>query len=345
MKKMISILLSVLLILPFGASFGIPSAAEATYAELWERKRAYETENRYVSLGMEYIVYVCYGDDYGEGGDNYGYGWAFILFTEQGKKLTYNYEKQFEVSKSENGYWLWRGVPIEGEPITDYWSWEDEYVFTCLELREWIETCYDKAYPGHSSPYRNVVQSLGVTADELKEAYRKMKEEPEFAREILSYMTDEEFAQFASYLKERDVPPDFVIEAACHDDDVEGEMLLAVPGNVYVKEWDCTISCCDIFPYPEVSMEELAKCNLTTDSFRLFMSDMEQKISRLLWHGDYTDEQGRNLIGRYEYLVSEMNRQLAAAETGDSAVQGVIVLALAIPALAATFILRRKKRI
>ena len=92
-------------------------------------------------------------------------------------------------------------------------------------------------------------------------------------------------------------------------------------------------------------MEELAKCDLTTDSFRLFMSDMEQKISRLLWHGDYTDEQGRDLIGRYEYLVSEMNRQLAAAETGDSAVQGVIVLALAIPALAATFILRRKKRI
>ena len=70
MKKMISILLSVLLILPFGASFGIPSAAEATYAELWERKRAYETENRYVSLGMEYIVYVCYGDDYGEGGND-----------------------------------------------------------------------------------------------------------------------------------------------------------------------------------------------------------------------------------------------------------------------------------
>ena len=35
----------------------------------------------------------------------------------------------------------------------------------------------------------------------------------------------------------------------------------------------------------------------------------------------------------------------AAKETGDGAVQGVIVLSLAIPALAATLILRRKRKI
>ena len=44
-------------------------------------------------------------------------------------------------------------------------------------------------------------------------------------------------------------------------------------------------------------------------------------------------------------LVKAQKEQLAAKETGDGAVYSAIVLALAIPALAATLFLRRKKRI
>ena len=344
MKKLISILLSTLLILPVIASFGITSAAETTFEDLWQKKVDYEKEWGYLSTGAEYIMYVCYGDDHGEGGDNYGYGWAFLLFTEQGRKLTY----QLELYLPQVSFLGYEIATIIGEDRVGE--------LTCLELKEMIYASYDQSSEAmettkyaHKSPYRNVVKTLGLTPEELKEAYRKMKEEPESARDVLSFMTDAEFASFADYLRDKDVPPDFVIEAACLADDVQAETLLAVPGNVYIPEMDLTASCLAFIKYYQIDIYDIVKCDLTTDSFVRLVADIERSIERFdkdaQYYSGMIDEYGNWPSDRFEILVKAQKAQLAAKETGDGAVQGITVLALAIPALAATLILRRKRKI
>ena len=47
---------------------------------------------------------------------------------------------------------------------------------------------------------------------------------------------------------------------------------------------------------------------------------------------------------KYEFLIEEQARQLSAAETGDGAVAGLWVVAIALPVLAVV-VIRKKKRI
>ncbi len=342
MKKFVSIVLSVLLILPVIASFGVGASAENTYEELWAEKIAYEKEDGFISLGeaSHCVVNVCYGDDFGEGGDAMGYGWAFLLFTEQGQKLTYRFIKNDY--PYEEGYNVWGS----------YWHWESEDAFVCVELKEMIESCENLdptfAPSARTAAYRNVVQTLGITSEELHEAYRKMREEPEYARNILSYMDDAEFAYISSCFKECRIPPNFVIEAACLADDDQAEMLLAVPGNVYIKERGYTIPCIDIyatFHGADTSVEEFKNFDLTTDSFDKFFADMESGDVVEGRFGPCLGKDGRTPKEKHEYLLAELDRQLAAKETGDSTVTSVLVLALAVPTLGALVWVKKKRRI
>ena len=121
--------------------------------------------------------------------------------------------------------------------------------------------------------------------------------------------------------------PDFAIEALYLEDDVVANNLLCQKWAVYFGDHlNCVVTDWEIGVGYLIQIDELATCDLTPD-----------------WVG--------NFIERYlnydnmPALQAAREAQLAAKETGDGAVQGVIVLALTIPALAATLIFRRKKRI
>ncbi len=340
MKKLFCILLSVLLLLPVIASFGVGAAAESTYEELWAEKIAYEKEDGFISLGeaSENVVNICYGDDFAEGGDSFGYEWGFLLYTEQGQKLTYQYENYRNEVVGYNISWGY-----------DYWDGEENRIITCTELREMIDSCMDLdpsfAEIAQTSCYRNVVQTLDITLEELRAAYRRMKEEPEYARKALSFMTDEEFKNYLSHGLRRTAPPDFVIEAACLADDDQAEMLLAVPGNVYIKERGYTISCMDIYYGADTRVEEFKKFDLTTDSFVKFFDDMGSSNTVEYRFGPIVGKDGRTPGEKHDYLLAEYNRQLKAAQTGDNAMTALWVIAFALPTLAAVVTVRRKRKI
>ncbi len=345
MKKTICILLTCMLVLIAMPMMSFASSA-STYQDLWAEKSAYEKEVGYISLGeaSENIVNICYGDDFSEGGDAMGYGWAFLLFTEQGQKLTYlRIEDDYPY---EEGYCVWNS----------YWGGTDSYdrgfVLVCVELKEMIESCQnlDPSFSENAQKacYRNVVQTLGITSEELHEAYRRMREEPEYARNILSYMDDDEFAYILDLFKTCRIPPNFVIEAACLADDDQAEMLLAVPGNVYIKERGYTIPCIDIydtFHGADTSVEEFKNFDLTTDSFDKFFADMESGDVVEGRFGPCLGKDGRTPKEKHEYLLAELDRQLAAKEAGDATVTSVFVLSLALSTLGALVLAKKKRKI
>ena len=84
----------------------------------------------------------------------------------------------------------------------------------------------------------------------------------------------------------------------------------------------------DLIEY-QLDVDILLECDLTSDAWGEFIEDNESYSN--YWGGKSIKE-----------LRAEREKQLAAKETGDGAVQGVTVLALAIPALAATLILYRR---
>ena len=84
MKKLISILLSTLLVLPLIASFGVYSAAESTYEELWAQKIEYEKKRG--GVGIQENHWAVY----------YEFPWRVLPYTEAGKKLTYVWQEYQE---------------------------------------------------------------------------------------------------------------------------------------------------------------------------------------------------------------------------------------------------------
>ena len=319
MKKLLSIVLSVLLILPILASFGVGVSAESDYEKLWAEKVAYEQEKGIIYTSGEYVVYICYGDDFGEGGDNYNeYGWAFLLYTEKGKELAY---RASEIDEGWSIFPMYIGINL-----------------VCDELRE---MCISNNTPKEleerwflkRSDYRYIVQSLGITSEELHEAYRKMREEPETARQTLSFLSDDEFEIYLKGLKRLTDPENFMIEAACMENDDQGEMLLAVPGNVYIKELGYSVSVQRIMSQT-MNKESFLDYDLTTESFVRFMDDLQTLAAKGWWKID---------ADKYEFLIEEQARQLSAAETGDNAVTALWVVALALPALAVVTLKRKRK--
>jgi hypothetical protein len=283
----------------------------STYKKLWnekmEREKSSFSNGLRFSVGSESFGPYIYGDYAGEGGSAWGYGFDFILFTKQGKKLSYifcdedNVYKLFDLDYSL--FWSYGplGVGYYCEEFWDMYAGELNGIDDATGL------------PRRESSYRNVVQALGISASELKEAYRRMKEEPEYARDVFPELTDEQFEAYAKYLKTLDVPPNFVIQAACMKNNEKAETLLNMPGMVYVKELGYSIWFGDIFMYSEISAEELIEFDLTTDSFSTLLKDMKnyfEKGNGYVMDVGMIDDKGRNAEQVLDVLLSEYDRQI-----------------------------------
>jgi hypothetical protein len=163
----------------------------------------------------------------------------------------------------------------------------------------------------------------------------------------LSFLTDEEFNSAkndAGTFAETDWPQE-IIDAICMEDEVEAYKILCKPFAIYVPEMERVMIAHELGNsryWRKVSVDDFATYDLTSDEMGAFLKTAYKYASG---EKDVDSRDARTGEEKLAYLEAAREAQLAAKETGDGAVQGVIVLAIAIPALAATLILRRKKRI
>ncbi len=313
-----------------------------SFKELWAEK--IRKEGVYSSTGLRYIA-SYYSSSFhcelgGEGGSVWGMGYDFILYTEQGQKLTYNYYTNDTSNR-------------KGAMFSSNWEYFGGKIYLCEELEEWFkEIDIDDEETGlytHKSRYRLIVQKLGLTADELREAYRKMMEEPEYARDILSELSDKEFKNYALHLKDCGVPANYIIEGACMKDDAKGEALLASPGVAYCKELGYSIDARAIFQYSYTPVEELFKYDLTTTSISTWMEDLNAYFEHYgdkgnLGNFGVNDSQGRTPRERFNVLYAEYERQMSQKpQTGEALY--LIPVALVSLTLGALVIYPRRRKI
>ena len=324
MKKLFSIVLSVLLILPIVTSFGLGSAAESTYEELWAEKVAYEK-----NFG------VTDGTSEGHWNLFYGFDCNFVLYTEKAKNLT------FEVSWDDHEL---------GKDILAYLG-EGKYLL-CNELWEVYHGTWKHNENGEScgpgpvySFVRKLVKALGLTREEVLRAYDKMKNEPESARAVLSFLSDEQFEEYVSYVKTIGKPTNFMFEAAFLEDDAEGESLLCKTGTVYFPELGYSLATTRLVGdtrSADFPIEMFLEFDLTSDEFGYYLANLRRYLSPNSY--DWIDyEEGDSPVDRLERLEAAREAQLAAAETGDNAVTALWVVALALPTLAVVTVKRKRK--
>ena len=327
MKRLFSVFVSIAMFLSLVAFFGVGAQAEIYDNELWQEKRAYEIAKGYVAVGAENFIHRHYMDQ------PETTTIPVILYTEQGRSLKYEFVKSYD-----------GGLDM----VSDYLS--GGYV-GCNEILEIRYSCYNAgAYEWVGiSMYRRVMQALGITSDELRQAYQTMKETPEVARELLPFLSDAQFEQFVEQTKQEEMPENFVIEAACMEDDDLGEALMCVPGSIYVLEWGGSVSMVELFSISCISngmhVELFDSVDMTTEAFGCFIEDVKTAFKRRphLFE-DVESPDGRTAKEKLEYLESAREAQLAAAKTGDGAVSALWVIALALPALTVVAV-KRKRRI
>lgn len=328
MKKLFCILLSLLLILPVIALFGVGAVAESTYEELWAEKIAYEKERG-----------VTDGTSEGHWNLFYGFDCNFVLYTEKAKNLT------FEMSWDDHEL---------GKDILAYLG-EGKYL-RCNELWEVYHGTWKHNENGEScgpgpvySFVRKMVKALGLTREEVLSAYDKMKNEPESARAVLSFLSDEQFEEYVSHVKTIGKPINFIFEAAFLEDDAKGESLLCKTGTVYFKELGYSLATTRLVGENrslDFPIELFLGFDLTSDEFGYYLKNLRYYLTKES-PGKYdwmVVPEGDSAMDRLVCLEAEREAQLAAAKTGDGAVNALWVIVIALPALAVVAV-KRKKRI
>ena len=195
MKKLFSIVLSVLLILPIVTSFGVGVSAESDYEKLWAEKVAYEKDHGVTDGVREGFAWDLF----------YNFDCAFIMYTSTVQELTFE---------------------VVFDDYQDYPAWSiadlgDGYYLVCNEMFEVYSATFKDNENGEScgpgpvySFVRKLVKTLGLTREEVLRAYDKMENDPESARAVLSFLSDEQFAEYISHIKTIGKPVDFMFEAA-----------------------------------------------------------------------------------------------------------------------------------
>ena len=326
MKKIVSTLLVVFIMFSLFLSFEFSILAESSYDELWAKKLEYEKDMHVTTGSSENMPNVFYEVN-----------WSFVLYTEQGKKLTYVMEE-----------WAHGGTGNNAELM------EIGYLtLTSPELQKIETEAYSTDYNSRirirkNSAFRELVKVLQLTKEDVVNAYEKMKSAPESARKLLPFLTDEEFNEFVRYSNQYFACPDeFVLDAVFWKDDAQGNALLCKNGSVYLPEYGGVITTAALFDDGAVSFDAdfggfFDGVDLTTREFRYYYENLKHYV--YVQRPSYDEYMYGTVLPKMEYLEAEVARQLAAAETGDRTLTALWIVAIALPALAFVTI-QRKRRI
>ena len=296
------------------------------YSELWEERAQYlEDWNNWKYAGELYDYFPMLSGNL-----------TVLLYTDIADELT------FEKIYSEGG-------DLIGP---EYLVVFGDYGIESPEVNEAIQSCktgYTKSTEVRSA-LRECVLHFDISKEELLNAYKTMRDNPDAIRETLSFLSDEEYQKLKS---EKELGyengtfgktewPNFILDALYMEDDAMAQRLLCKPFAVYVEELGRVVTGTDLFYHFNASVEEFAKYDLTHDNVGEFLVYCREKYLPDDWR-DLKD--GRTAEEKLEYLESAREAQLKAAETGDGAVTATVIVALAVPTLAAVVLVKRKRRI
>ena len=249
MKKLLSLILTLTLILPCISAFVLEASAEDKYAELWKQREEY--------LKAKYEGYAEYLEKadseekievpVGMGGNHtftlfVATQLTVLLYTDIAKDLTFEIHRVYQSDdeiQADNP----RGFNVF-QTMFDFKSgdYEDNFWISSPEIDKVIETCKDFRYE-KKSMLRECIKYFDISKEELKTANKLMQENPESVRNLFPTLTDKDFEnaknEYGLYCREP--LEDFMIEALYLKDDAIANNLLCYTSTVYVKELDCVI--------------------------------------------------------------------------------------------------------
>ena len=295
------------------------------YSELWEERAQYlEDWNNWKYAGELYDYYPMLSGNL-----------TVLLYTDIANELT------FEKIYSEGG-------DLIGP---EYLVVFGDYGIESPEINEAIQSCktgYTKSTEVRSA-LKECVLHFDISKEELLNAYKTMRDNPDAIREILSFLSDEEYQQlkiekelgYENGTFGKTEWPNFILDALYIEDDATAQRLLCKPFALYVKELGRVVTGKDLFYHFNASVEEFAEYDLTHDDVGGFLTYCREKYLPDDWRDS---KDGRTAEEKIEYLEAAREAQLQAAQTGDGAVNALWVIAFAIPALAVVTA-KRKRRI
>ena len=324
MKKLFSIVLSVLLLLPIVTSFGLGSAAESTYEELWAEKVAYESK---------YPVGTGMGD--GRVFSKYTIWPTILLYSEIADQFTFEiaYVDAGEESVISSGPYVWGFNEYKGVM---------QKVLYCPQL--------DGGGSWHDG--RAAIRSLGLTKEQIVAAYQKMENEPEFIRDMLSYLSDSEFEQLVNMIRYdhslTKLPENFMLEALTMEDEIWAKRLLCKAGAVYLPEYDKIYSTFELFGDAAVSFEPdfdgfFDGVDLTTREFQYYFQNLKRHVYEE--SPGYDEYMYGTVLPKMVYLETEMEKQMTAKETGDASVVSLCIVLLTAPMMIGMIVTKKKRKI
>ena len=252
MKKLLSIILALTLILPCISAFVLEASAEDKYAELWKQREEY--------LKAKYEGYAEYlekadSQEKIESPINYGGPFPYfsaceltiLLYTNIAKDLTLEMHRQDPNVEAYLGRWRTVYYTLfdakERDIYTDFWV-------ISPEISKAIEDCIPRSeeestvsFVEMRSALRACIKFFDIPKEDLIKANKLMQEDPDILRDILPPMSDAEFerARWESGLFCAAPLEDFMIEALYLEDDVIANNLLCEPYAVFVKEYDSIV--------------------------------------------------------------------------------------------------------
>ena len=268
MKRKISTILILSIIISTFSVFSINTFADAEYDRLLVQSREYlgnKTSSFYYPL--------------------YSPALTVLLYTDAAKEFTF-------VREDITGHWV-----LSAERS---WFVIGDYATSncCLmspEITAATESCATIPYKARESrsALREAVKYFDISKEELVEAFRKMKEDPDYIRPLLSFLSDEEYE--SSKLEDGTFGktdwPEFVIEAMYIEDDAKAHDLLTYRNVVYIPELGRVTETNEIetaeyyLTFDEryhaegyLTIDDLIKFDLTSDSMGLFIEHLRKRV-------------------------------------------------------------------
>ena len=317
MKRIIGLILLICCVL---CTVSTTVAAVSIYDDLYSKRQEYLLQK----YGDEvYSISGTWGEDYYFFPYVDGCRLTVLLYTEAAEELTF--VKHEHIDGLQNGL-----------SATSDWFFGIEnsraiYHLTSPELDEATKDCENYRGIELRSQLKACIEYFDISKDELIAANQKMQNNPNAIRELFPFLSDAEFEAAKKGNGMFCIEPlaDFMIEALYMDDTEMAYNLLRKPYAVYVKEMDRMVTSREI-DENALDVNDLSHYDLTSDVMGEFV-DFCEKVQEV--------DSGKIVI-----LRSAREAQLQAAQTGDSVVTALWVVAIALPALAVVTV-KRKRRI
>ena len=296
MKKLISIILALSILLSSFLVLGINSFADSNYNKLYKESRKY-VEGLYGNLYNPLCSPPL----------------TVLLYTDAAKEFTFErHINNADIIVGINFNWfVYRGTSLNH-------LYPAECYLVSPEIYKATKKCRTEPYEARESrsALRECVKYFDISKDELVAAFKRMKEDPDYIRPLLSFLSDAEYesAKLEDGTFGKTDWPEFVIEAMYIKDDKKAHDLLTEKYAVYVPELKRTIEFHEVDTGENggpgcINISQLIEFGLTSDSMGMFIKYLRNKVD----NGEIRKISEERML----LLEAEREKQLANPKTGE----------------------------